>query len=92
MICPHCEEDTFDFRKLYWWQLGKKTCPKCKGIAEVKSNLLLGCLSGVLGLLSIVPVLLTDNLWMFMPSIIAVLYLDYLMDKKYRHLVPASAT
>ena len=87
MICPHCDEDSFDTFKVYRWPYGKKVCGRCGEMSRVKKQPLLLVMSFLLGVTSAIPPLMLGSLWLFIPSIFLMLFIDYAMDKKYRVLV-----
>ena len=89
MICPHCNEDSFNTFKIYRWPYGKKTCDFCGEHSRVKRQPLLLLMSFVLGFASAIPTLVFGSLLLFIPSIVLMLCIEYAMDKKYRVLIAA---
>ena len=91
MNCLHCNEDTYNFTKLYAWPFGKKKCPNCGKLCSFRKDKKLVCASLALGFTSWIPLFVFDSPLLFLASLPVLIIVDYHMDKKYRVLINATA-
>ncbi len=87
MICPHCQQDSFEVHKVWLNYYFEQTCPKCGKKAKLKRSYRLAILSGLSGFSAIaIPLFLIGNTWYLIPFVAATLCGEYVIMSKYRAL------
>ena len=87
MICPHCNEQSFSFFKLYWRPLGKKICSTCNASSRVKFSPLLNLLLLILFISAVSFTILAKNSWLLIPALGIYMCIEYFSRQKYERLV-----